>query len=107
VARVVRGRAANPVWIAGMMRHGYSGAAEIGMSLEALFGFASTVPARFDLQFDLLFDATLGDAEVDAFLCDANPDARRAMAERFRKAMARDLWRPRRNSVAALLDCAP
>jgi cobaltochelatase CobN len=104
VARVVRGRAANPVWIAGMMRHGYSGAAEIAMSLEALFGFASTMPARFDAQFDLLFEATLGDAEVDAFLRDANPDARRAMAQRFQAAMARDLWRPRRNSVAALVE---
>jgi cobaltochelatase CobN len=106
VARVVRGRAANPVWIEGMMRHGYSGAAEIGMSLEALFGFASTMPARFDGQFELIFDATLGDAEVDAFLSSTNPDARRAMAKRFRTALARDLWRPRRNSVAALLEDA-
>ncbi|MHB8283748.1 MAG: cobaltochelatase subunit CobN [Caulobacteraceae bacterium] len=104
VARVVRGRAANPVWIKGMMRHGYSGAAEIGMSLEALFGFASTVPARFDGQFDLIFDATFGDVEVEAFLASANPDARRAMLQRFRTALARDLWRPRRNSVAALLE---
>ena len=29
LARVVRGRAANPAWIAGMMRHGYRGGAEI------------------------------------------------------------------------------
>ena len=29
IARVVRGRAANPAWIDGMMRHGYRGAAEM------------------------------------------------------------------------------
>ena len=104
LARVVRGRAANPVWIAGMMRHGYRGAAEIARSLEALCGFAATLPQRLDRQFDLVFDATLGDAAVDAFLRAANPEARAAMAARLREAMRRDLWRPRRNAVAAALD---
>jgi cobaltochelatase CobN len=107
VARVARGRAANPAWIAGMMRHGYRGAAEIGRSLEALYGFAALVPTRFDRQFDLVFDATLGAAEVDAFLREANPHARAAMIARFRAARERDLWRPRRNSVAELLDAPP
>ncbi len=104
VARVVRGRAANPVWIAGMMRHGYRGAAEIARTADALYGFAAGVPQRFDLQFDLLFEATLADAEVDAFLRAANPDARRALAVRFRAAAARDLWRSRRNDVAVVLE---
>ncbi|MBV9757830.1 MAG: cobaltochelatase subunit CobN, partial [Alphaproteobacteria bacterium] len=104
IAAVVRGRAANPAWIAGMMGHGYRGAAEIARSLEGLFGFAATLPERFDAQFDLLFDATLGDAEVEAFLREKNPAARGAMAARFAEALRRDLWQPRRNAVAALLD---
>ena len=104
LARVVRGRAANPMWIAGMMRHGYRGAAEIARSLEGLCGFAATLPQRLDRQFDLVFDATLGDEAVDAFLRAANPDARAAMAGRLREALRRDLWRPRRNAVAAALD---
>jgi cobaltochelatase CobN len=104
IAAVVRGRAANPAWIAGMMRHGYRGAAEIARTVEGLFGFAATVPARFDAQFELLFDATLGDAEVDAFLREKNPAARGAMAARFAEALQRDLWRPRRNAVAVLLE---
>ncbi len=98
VARVVRGRAANPRWIAGMMRHGYRGAAEIARSVEALHGFASTLPTRFDAQFDLLFDATLGTPAVDAFLRAANPDARAALASRFADAQSAGLWHPRRNS---------
>ncbi|CAN7325006.1 cobaltochelatase subunit CobN [Phenylobacterium sp. LjRoot225] len=107
IARVVRGRLANPAWIHGMMRHGYRGAAEIAKGVEGLFGFAAALPNRLDAQFELAFEATLADPEVDAFLRTANPEARAAMAERFRLALARDLWRPRRNSVGAILDAAP
>jgi cobaltochelatase CobN len=97
LARVVRGRAANPRWIAGMMRHGYRGAAEIARGVHALHDFAATLPARFDAQFDLLFEATLGDPAVDAFLRDANPQARAAMAARFAAAQDSGCWHPRRN----------
>ena len=101
--RVVRGRAANPAWIAGMMRHGYRGAAEIARTLEALFGFAATLPHRLDQPFDVLFDATLGNQEVDAFLQSANPAARAGMVARFNEAARRDLWRTRCNRVAEIL----
>jgi cobaltochelatase CobN len=103
VARVVRGRAANPAWIAGMMRHGYRGAAEIARTVDGLHAFAASLPQRLDRQFDLVFDATLGDAAVDRFLREANPDARAAMAARFQEALSRDLWRCRRNAVADIL----
>jgi len=101
--RVVRGRAANPLWLAGMQRHGYRGAAEIARTVEGLFAFAATLPERFDRQFDQLFDATLADPAIDAFLARHNPEARGAMARRFDEALQRDLWQPRRNTVAALL----
>lgn len=103
IARVTRGRAANPVWIAGQMRHGYRGGAEILRAVEGLHAFAATVPARFDAQFSLLFDATLGEPAVDAFLCRENPQAREAMRARFEDARARDLWRVTRNSTVAML----
>ena len=99
VARIVRGRAANPAWIAGMMRHGYRGAAEIARAVEGLAGFAATLPVRFDRQFDLLFAATLADGQVDAFLRRENPAARADMAARFAAARHRDLWRTRRNDL--------
>jgi cobaltochelatase CobN len=100
VCRVVRARAANPRWIAGMMRHGYRGAAEIVRAAESLVGFAATLGERFDDQFEQLYDATLGDAAVTDFLAEANPAALTVLQGRFRDALARDLWRPRRNSVA-------
>ena len=36
IARTLRGRAANPRWIQGMMRHGYRGAAELAATAPAL-----------------------------------------------------------------------
>jgi cobaltochelatase CobN len=103
IRRVVRGRAANPAWIAGMMRHGYRGAAEIVRGAEGLSGFALTLPERFDAQFDQLFDATLGEPAVVDFLGRANPAALAVLEARFREAIARDLWRPRRNSLPQAL----
>ena len=103
ITRTTRARAANPRWIAGQMRHGYRGAAEIARAISPLALFAVTLPARFDRQFDLLFAATLGDADVDAFLAEANPEARRALARRFAAMRARDLWRSRRNDVGEIL----
>ncbi|MFT8417962.1 MAG: cobaltochelatase subunit CobN [Acetobacter sp.] len=104
VARIVRGRLANPQWIEGMQQHGYAGAAELARGLDALHGFAATMAQRFDRQFDLVFDATLGNAQCDAFLRNANPAAREAMRLRFAEAMRRGLWHPRGNSVACVLD---
>jgi cobaltochelatase CobN len=103
VARIARARAANPVWIEGMRRHGYRGAAEIARALDGLYAFAACVPERFDQQFDLLWGATLGDEAVDAFLIAANKAARDGMAARFADARRRGLWWTRRNDVAALL----
>ena len=100
VARVVRGRAANPLWLAGMMRHGYAGAAEMARAVDALGAFAATLPQRFDRQFDLLHAATLGTPAVDAFLRRENPDARAAIAAGFAGARAAGLWHPRRNDIA-------
>jgi cobaltochelatase CobN len=100
VARVVRGRAANPVWLAGMMRHGYSGAAEIARAVDALGAFAATLPQRFDRQFDLLY-AALEAPDVDAFLRRENPEARAAIADRFARARQGGHWHPRRNDLAA------
>lgn len=103
IARVVRGRAINPDWIAGQKRHGHRGGAELARTLDSLHAFAATLPTRLDRQFDLYFDATLGDAETETFLHAVNPAALAAMRARFAEAIARGLWSPRRNSVALAL----
>ena len=99
IARVVRGRATNPKWIAGVMRHGYRGAAEIAATVDYLFAFAATTGAVRDHQFDAVYDAYLDDPAVRTFLETANPAAAREIAERLREALDRGLWQPRRNQV--------
>ncbi len=103
VARTVRARAANPRWIAGQMRHGFRGAAEIAETVDALFCFAATSDAAPSRHFDLLFDATLGDDAVRGFMVDSNPAAARATADRFAEAAERGFWLSRRNSTGAIL----
>lgn len=97
VVRVVRGRVANPRWLAGQMRHGYRGAGEMARSLAALDAYARSLPVRFDAQFDLVYSATLGSADVEAFLLEANPEAHADMRGRFAAAQADGVWHPRRN----------
>ncbi|MGO8739813.1 cobaltochelatase subunit CobN [Rhodoblastus sp.] len=103
IARALRARAANPRWIEGQMRHGFRGAAEIAESVDNLFAFAATTEAVAERHFDLLFDAVCGDTKVRDFLAEANPQAAKAIAERFQSALDRGLWRTRRNSVGPLL----
>ena len=72
IARVVRGRAANPKWIAGVMRHGYKGAFEIAATVDYLFAFAATTNAVKHHHFEQLYDAYLGDAAVRGFIAENN-----------------------------------
>src|SRR5450631_2868332 len=83
IARVVRARASNPRWIAGQMRHGHRGAAEIAGTIDNLYALAVLSEAVASQHFELLFDATLGTPSVRDFLAGANPNAARAIVQRF------------------------
>ena len=111
ISRVVRGRAANPKWIAGVMRHGYKGAFEIAATVDYLFGFAASTEAVGHHHFDQLFAAYLEDSHVRHFMAEANPAALRETAARFDEAIRRGLWTPRSNSardlIASLLSHTP
>jgi cobaltochelatase CobN len=109
LGRVVRARAANPRWIAGVMRHGYKGAAEIAATVDYLFAFAATSRAVDDAHFDALYDAYLADDAVRGFMAEHNPAALAETARRFGEAIDRGLWRPRRNSIRGALGqwCGP
>lgn len=104
IGRVVRGRAANPKWINGVMRHGYKGAFEMVATLDYLFAFSATTRAVGDHHFDQLFDAYIDNPVVRDFLKDANPAGFGEMLDRFQEAIDRGLWTPRRNSTHAVLN---
>jgi cobaltochelatase CobN len=99
IARIVRARAANPKWLAGVMRHGYKGAFEIAATVDYLFAFAATARVVEDHHFDALYDAYLAADDVREFIAESNPAALCEIAERFQEAIARGLWRPARNSA--------
>jgi cobaltochelatase CobN len=103
VARAVRGRAANPRWIEGQMRHGHRGAAEIAQTVDNLYAMAVLSDTVTSQHFELMFEATIGTPEVRDFLIEANPKAARAIAQRFEDARARGFWQTRRNSSLAAL----
>ncbi|WP_431016987.1 cobaltochelatase subunit CobN [Bradyrhizobium pachyrhizi] len=103
ISRVVRVRAANPAWIAGMMRHGFRGAAEISATLEHMAAFAHLAGAVPPHLFDLYYDATLGNDEVRGFMARENPAALAAIETCFMRLHEASLWPTRRNSIAAAL----
>jgi len=100
-ARVVHGRAANPRWIDGQMRHGFRGAAVMAQSVDAAFAFAATARAVDSGGFERLYQAYLGDAAVAAFIARENPAAIEALRKRFEEAVSRGLWQPRRNDLSS------
>jgi cobaltochelatase CobN len=103
LARIVRARAVNPRFIAGQMRHGPRGAAELAETVDRLGDFAATTGAVPSELFDLLHDAYVADPKVRDFLLRENPQAAAAIARRLDDAMRRGFWHPRRNDVAAAL----
>jgi cobaltochelatase CobN len=103
IGRVVRGRATNPKWLEGVMRHGYKGAFEIAATVDYLFAYAATTGVVEDHHFEALFDAYLQDETVRGFMNDANPRALEETAARFAEAIDRGLWQPRRNSAPDLI----
>ena len=104
ITRVVRGRATNPKWISGVMRHDYKGAFEMAATLDYLFAFSATTRQVPSQMFDHVFEAWIDNKDVFDFLEDANPDALNDMMARFDEAYQRGLWQPRRNSILERLE---
>lgn len=107
--RVVRARAGNPKWIAGVKRHGYKGAFELAATVDNLFAFDATTHLIDDHQYAMLADAYLLDADTREFIQQHNPHALRDIAERLLEAQQRGLWGEpgdyRQAVEDVLLDC--
>jgi cobaltochelatase CobN len=99
IARIVRGRAINPRYIEGQMRHGPRGASDFAETADRLIAFAETTTAVPSVLIDAIFESYVTDERVWDFINRENPDAARAMRARFAFARQRGLWHPRRNDV--------
>ncbi len=104
IGRVMRARVVNPKWIAGVMRHGYRGAAEIAATVDYLFAFAATTGAVKPHHFDLVYRTFVEDPECAGFIEENNPAALSEIRQRLREAIERDMWQPRSNSARAALE---
>lgn len=103
VTRIVRARAVNPRFIAGQLRHGPRGAAELAETVDRLVGFAELTHAVPPALIEAVYVAYVEDERVRAFLLRENPQAARHIACRFADARRRGLWHPLRNSVETQL----
>jgi len=101
-ARVLHGRALSGQWLAGQMRHGFRGAAEIAGTVDSAFALSATSGSINSEGLEHLYEAYLGDATVASFLARENGAALEAIQSRFKEAIARSLWRPRRNDLSGL-----
>ncbi|KAB7785824.1 cobaltochelatase subunit CobN [Methylorubrum populi] len=99
VARLIRGRLGHPRWIAAQLRHGYRGAQELAQGLDAVFVLAAATDAVSSEDLDRLYGAWIADPETFEALKAANPEATRAILERFEEMRLRGLWQSRRNAA--------
>jgi len=100
--RVLHGRALSGKWLEGQMRHGFRGAAEIAGTAGVAFAFAATSDAIDSESLEHLYEAYLGDPTVASFLARENGAALAALQSRFKEAIERSLWKPRRNDLSGL-----
>src|SRR5262249_60008839 len=95
LARIVRSRAANPKFIAGQLRHGPRGAAELAETVDRLVDFAETTGAVASHFFDLLHGAYVADEGVRSFPLRENPSAASPLPAPPPAPRRPRLWQPR------------
>ena len=100
-ARLIRARLTHPRWIAAQLRHGHRGAQELAQAVDAVFVLAATSAAVTAADLDRLYAAYVADEETFSALRAANPEAARAIVERFEDARRRGIWATRRNALPA------
>ncbi len=100
---MVYARAASPTWIAGMMRNGVMGAAEIDATLEHRAAFAYVAQPKAPHLLDFCFDAMVGNDNVPTVMARENLTTLAAVETCFTRSHQAWLWTLRRNSVAAAL----
>ena len=103
IARVLRGRAVNPRWIAGQMRHGHRGAAEIAETLDNLFAYAALTDAA---RAAISICCSMPRSATSPCATSSSPPIRKRRGHGgvFDEARRRGLWVARRNSSAAILE---
>ncbi len=87
-----RTKVLNPKWYEGMLRHGFSGVAEIEHHVSNTFGWSATADAVDGWIYDAIASTYVLDPEMLGRLCSLNPHATRSLALRLLEAEGRGFW---------------
>ncbi len=99
-----RTKTLNPKWFEGMLRHGFSGVAEIEHHVTNTFGWSATADAVDDWVYDEVAATFVLDEGMLERLCSLNPHSARTLVGRLLEASGRGFWSAELSVLAQLRD---
>jgi magnesium chelatase subunit H len=99
-----RTKALNPKWYEGMLKHGFSGVAEIEHQVTNTFGWSATADAVDDWIYDAVAETFVLDEQMLERLRSLNPHSTRTMVGRLLEAAGRGLWKAEQSVLEKLQD---
>jgi magnesium chelatase subunit H len=99
-----RTKTLNPKWYEGMLRHGFSGVAEIEHHVTNTFGWSATADAVDDWIYDQVAQTFVLDEEMLDRLRSLNPDSARTLVGRLLEASGRGFWTADQSTLDRLRD---
>lgn len=90
--RIFRSESINPKYIAGMMEHGYKGAADMANMIAHSFQWDATSAVMEDWMYEKYAEKYTFDSKVQEWLREVNPWALQRMTEILLEAEQRGLW---------------
>jgi magnesium chelatase subunit H len=99
-----RTKTLNPKWFEGMLRHGFSGVAEIEHHVTNTFGWSATANAVDDWVYDEVAATFVLDEEMLERLRSLNPHSARTLVGRLLEASGRGLWKAEQSVLEQLQD---
>lgn len=99
-----RTKTLNPKWFEGMLRHGFSGVAEIEHHVTNTFGWSATANAVDDWIYDEVAATFVLDGEMLERLRSLNPHSARTLIGRLLEASGRGFWKAEQSVLDQLQD---
>jgi magnesium chelatase subunit H len=99
-----RTKTLNPKWYEGMLRHGFSGVAEIEHQVTNTFGWSATADAVDDWVYDQMAETFVLDEAMLDRLRTLNPHSARTLVGRLLEASGRGFWRAEQSVLDRLRD---
>jgi magnesium chelatase subunit H len=97
-----RTKTLNPKWFEGMLRHGFSGVAEIEHHVTNTFGWSATADAVDDWVYDEVAATYVLDEQMLDRLRSLNPHSARTLVGRLLEASGRGLWSAEQSMIERL-----